>query len=59
MGIDGRGGGGDYLTFIMVEQIKQGRSLFLSGERRERDLFLAFTPWLVHKIAPWFYVSLF
>lgn len=30
--IDGQRGGGDYLTFIMVEQIKKARSLFLSGE---------------------------
>lgn len=42
--IDGQGGGRDYLTFIMAELIKKGRSLFLSGEERERDLFLAFTP---------------
>lgn len=42
--IDGQGGGRDYLTFIMVELIKKGRSLFLSGEERERDLFLALTP---------------
>lgn len=30
--IDRQRGGGDNLTFIMVEQIKKGRSLFLSGE---------------------------
>lgn len=30
--IDGQRGGGDYLTFIIVEQIKKGRSLFLSRE---------------------------
>lgn len=42
--IDGQGGGGDFLPFIMVELIKKGRSLFLSGEEREGELFLAFTP---------------
>lgn len=29
-------GGRDYIPFIMVELIKKGRSLFISGEYRER-----------------------